>query len=73
MLNKIIVEKDKEPEHIGLTDFEYAFYTTVLIIKVQCELIQKEKLRELAVKLTATLRQNVSIDWTIKENLKPKL
>ena len=30
----------------------------------------KEKLRELAVVLTETIRKNASIDWTIKENVR---
>lgn len=72
-LSKIIVEKDKEPEHMGLTDFEYAFYTAVSNNKSAVELMQKNKLRELAVQLTETIRQNASIDWTIKESVKSKL
>ncbi|WP_091397320.1 type I restriction endonuclease subunit R [Arachidicoccus rhizosphaerae] len=72
-LSKIIVEKDKEPAHMGLTDFEYAFYTAVSNNKSAVELMQKDKLRELAVQLTETIRQNASIDWTIKESVKSKL
>lgn len=37
------------------------------------ELMQQDKLRELAVVLTETIRQNASIDWTIKESVKAKL
>lgn len=33
----------------------------------------KEKLRELAVVLTETIRKNTSIDWTIKENVRAKM
>jgi type I restriction enzyme, R subunit len=35
--------------------------------------MQQDKLRELAVVLTETIRQNASIDWTIKESVKAKL
>ena len=35
--------------------------------------MQKDKLRELAVVLTESMRQNASIDWTIKESVKAKL
>ncbi len=35
--------------------------------------MQKDKLRELAVVLTQQVRQNASIDWTIKESVKSKL
>jgi len=60
-------------ENMRLTDFEYAFYTAVSDNKSAKELMAKEKLRELAVVLTETIRQNASIDWTIKESVKAKL
>jgi type I restriction enzyme R subunit len=37
------------------------------------ELMGKDKLRELAIILTEKIRQNASIDWTIKENVRSKL
>ena len=33
----------------------------------------KDKLRELAVVLTETIRKNSTIDWTIKENVRAKM
>lgn len=72
-LSKDIVEMDNEAKQMGLTDFEYAFYTAVANNDSARELMQKEKLRELAVVLTETIRQNASIDWTIKENVKARL
>ncbi|RPA66852.1 type I restriction endonuclease subunit R [Cyclobacteriaceae bacterium YHN15] len=72
-LSKDIVEMDNEAKHMGLTDFEYAFYTAVANNDSAKELMQQDKLRELAVVLTETIRQNASIDWTIKESVKAKL
>ncbi len=72
-LSKEIVNMDSEARHMGLTDFEYAFYTAVSDNDSAKELMAKEKLRELAVVLTETIRQNASIDWTIKESVKAKL
>lgn len=72
-LSKDIVSMDDEARQMGLTDFEYAFYTAVAGNDSAKELMQKEKLRELAVVLTETIRQNASIDWTIKESVKAKL
>ena len=34
---------------------------------------RKDQLRELAVVLTQSVRENASIDWTIKENVRAKL
>lgn len=72
-LSKHITEMDDEAKSMGLTDFEYAFYTAVANNHSARELMQKDKLRELAVVLTETIRKNTSIDWTIKENVKSKL
>jgi type I restriction enzyme R subunit len=72
-LSKDIVEMDNEAKHMGLTDFEYAFYTAVANNDSAKELMQQDKLRELAVVLTETIKQNASIDWTIKESVKAKL
>ena len=58
---------------MGLTDFEYAFYTAVANNKSAKELMLKDKLRELAVELTDKVKKNASIDWTIKENVRAKL
>lgn len=35
--------------------------------------MEQDKLRELAVVLFERVRQNASIDWTIKENVRAKL
>lgn len=72
-LSKDIVEMDSEAKAMGLSDFEYAFYTAVANNDSARELMQKDKLRELAVVLTETVKQNASIDWTIKESVKAKL
>ncbi|OAV70981.1 Type I restriction enzyme R protein [Bacteroidales bacterium Barb4] len=72
-LSKAIVEMDNEAEAMGLTDFEYAFYTAVSANDSAQELMGKDKLRELAVALTETVRKNATIDWTIKENVRAKL
>lgn len=72
-LSKDITAMDDEAKAMGLTDFEYAFYTAVADNESAKELMQQDKLRELAVVLTETIRNNASIDWTIKESVKAKL
>ena len=72
-VSKEIVAADDEATQLGLTPFEYAFYTAVSINDSARELMQKDQLRELAVVLTQRVRENASIDWTIKENVKAKL
>jgi len=72
-LSKEIVNMDSEAKALGLSDFEYAFYTAVADNESARELMQKDKLRELAVILTERVKANASIDWTIKESVRAKL
>ena len=72
-VSKEIVASDDEAKQLGLSGFEYAFYTAVANNDSARELMQQDKLRELAVVLTQRVRENASIDWTIKENVKAKL
>ena len=72
-LSKEIVEADDQAKNMGLTEYEYAFYTAVANNQSAKELMLQDKLRELAVALTEKVRQNASIDWTIKESVRAKL
>ncbi|WP_077728715.1 HsdR family type I site-specific deoxyribonuclease [Methylocaldum sp. 14B] len=72
-VSKEIVESDKQAEALGMSDYEYAFYTAVANNKSARELMQQDKLRELAVVLFERVKANASIDWTIKESVKAKL
>jgi len=72
-LGKDIQRMDKEPQEMGLSEYEYAFYTAIANNDSARELMQKDKLRELAVVLFEKIKENTSIDWTIKESVKAKL
>lgn len=72
-LSKEIREADKEPKAMGLSEYEYAFYTAIADNKSAREVMEKDKLRELAVVLFERVKSNASIDWTIKESVKAKL
>ncbi len=72
-LSKEITEMDKIPKAMGLSDYEYAFYTAIADNDSAKQLMKKEQLRELAVVLYEKVRENASIDWTIKESVRAKL
>jgi type I restriction enzyme R subunit len=72
-LSKEIHTMDKEPKEMGLSDYEYAFYTAIANNESAREVMEKDKLRELAVVLYEKVKENASIDWTIKESVKAKL
>lgn len=72
-ISKEMVHADSEAKKLGLTEYEYAFYTAVANNDSAKELMQQDKLRELAVVLTETIRKNATIDWTIMESVKSGL
>ncbi|SDB60799.1 type I restriction enzyme, R subunit [Desulfonatronum thiosulfatophilum] len=72
-ISKEIVKSDKQAEELGMSDYEYAFYTAVANNKSARELMQQDKLRELAIVLFERVKANASIDWTMKESVKAKL
>lgn len=72
-LSKEIQKMDKEPKEMGLSEYEYAFYTAIANNESAKQLMQKDKLRELAVVLYEKVKENASIDWTIKESVRARL
>jgi len=72
-LSKEIRAMDQEPATMGLSEYEYAFYTAIANNESARELMEKDKLRALAVVLYEKVKENASIDWTIKESVKAKL
>ncbi|MEQ1599840.1 MAG: type I restriction endonuclease subunit R [Methylotenera sp.] len=72
-VSKEIVHGDSEAERLKLSPLEFAFYTAVANNNSARELMQQDKLRELAVVLLQRVRENASIDWTIKESVRAKL
>ncbi|BAF70809.1 type I restriction endonuclease subunit R [Nitratiruptor sp. SB155-2] len=72
-LAKEIKQSDKEPEELGLSDYEYAFYCAVADNESARELMGKEKLKELAAVLFQKVKENTTIDWAIRESARAKL
>ncbi|AEF80478.1 putative type-1 restriction enzyme MjaXP R protein (Putative type I restriction enzyme MjaXP R protein) [Leadbettera azotonutricia ZAS-9] len=72
-LARDIHKRDTAFEELKLTEYEYAFYTAVANNESARELMGKEQLRELAVVLYRKVKENASIDWTIREDVRAKL
>ena len=64
---------DCEATKLKLTKYEYAFYSAVAANGSARELMQQDVLRELAVALTTSVKQNTSIDWQQKHSARAKL
>ncbi len=58
---------------LGLSNYEYAFYTAIADNNSAVELMQKETLKQLAIILFKKVKANASIDWTIKESVRARL
>ena len=68
-----IKNKDKEDEDSGLSKEELAFYYAVAENESAKEVLGNDVLRELAVYLSEVVKNNATIDWTIKESVRAKL
>jgi len=56
-----------------LTEYEYAFYTAIANNDSAKEVLEKDKLRELATVLFEEVRKSATIDWTVRESARAKL
>ena len=72
-LAKEIRDSDKRSQQFNLTDNELAFYDALANNKSAIEVLGNEKLRDLARVLVKRVKDNTSIDWTIKESVRSKL
>ncbi|MGH7481793.1 MAG: type I restriction endonuclease subunit R [Longimicrobiales bacterium] len=60
-------------ERLGLTDDEVAFYDALGTNESAVQVLGDAALREIARELVNAVRANVTIDWTLRENVRAKL
>jgi type I restriction enzyme R subunit len=60
-------------EDLGLSDDELAFYDALETNDSAVKVLGDETLRTIARELVATVRRNVTIDWTIRDNVRAQL
>jgi type I restriction enzyme R subunit len=60
-------------EQLGLTDDELAFYDALEVNDSAVKVLGDDALRAIARELVATVRKNVTIDWTVRENIRAHL
>lgn len=66
-------EADARGERLGLSEDELAFYDALETNDSAVAVLGDEKLRFIARELVETVRKNVTIDWTIRENVRAQL
>jgi len=66
-------EADQRGEKLRLSSDELAFYDALAQNQSAVEVLGDAQLRVIATELVQTVRQNTSIDWTLKESVKARL
>ena len=72
-LAKEIKKADARGERLGLSKDELAFYDAVAASGSAKELLGDDTLLKLARVLVAKVKENTTIDWTVKESVKKRL
>ena len=65
--------RDARGEQLHLTDDELAFYDALGVNDSAVAVLGDETLRDIARELVATVKANVTIDWTVRENVQAHL
>ena len=72
-LAKEMREASARGEKLGLSEDELAFYDALEINDSAVQVLGDDTLRTIARELVDTVRKNVTIDWTLRENVRAQL
>jgi len=72
-LAKDIREADRRGENLKLSDDELAFYDALEVNDSAVKVLGDDTLRDIARELVMKVRENATIDWTIKESVRARL
>ncbi|MCA9333787.1 DUF3387 domain-containing protein, partial [Candidatus Saccharibacteria bacterium] len=72
-LAKDLREADRRGEQLGLTEDEIAFYDALEVNDSAVQVLGDETLRIIAQELLRVVRNNVTIDWTVRENVRAQM
>ncbi len=72
-LAKDMRKAEERGDELGLTEDEVAFYDALETNDSAVKILGDDALRTIARELVATVRANVTIDWTVRENVQAHL
>jgi type I restriction enzyme R subunit len=72
-LAKDMREADRRGEDLGLTEDEVAFYDALEVNDSAVKVLGDETLRTIAQELVSAVRNSVTIDWTVRENVRAQM
>jgi type I restriction enzyme R subunit len=70
---KQIREADQRGDNLGLSEYELAFYDALMVNKEAGEVLGDDELKNIAMELVRTIKSNLTIDWTLRENVQAKM
>jgi len=72
-LAKDLREADKRGEKLGLTEDEIAFYDALEVNDSAVAILGDATLRLIAQELVKAMRSSITIDWTVRENVRAQM
>ena len=66
-------EADRRGESLGLTEEEIAFYDALEVNDSAVKILGDAVLRSIAQELVQAVRNSVTIDWTLRENVRARI
>ncbi len=72
-LAKEMRQANERGEELGLSEDELAFYDALEVNDSAVKVLGGETLRTIAQELVETVKKNLTIDWTVRENVRAKL
>ena len=66
-------EADRRGEDLGLSEDELAFYDALEVNDSAVKVLGEPTLKTIARELVEAVRNNATIDWTVKESVRAKL
>ncbi|MEJ5309969.1 MAG: type I restriction endonuclease subunit R [Anaerolineae bacterium] len=72
-LARTMREADRRGERLGLTEEEIAFYDALEVNDSAVKILGDDVLRAIAQELVQAVRNSVTIDWTMRENVRAKI
>ena len=72
-LARDVREANVRSDALGLSDDELAFYDALGVNGSAVQVLGDETLRDIAHELVETVRGNVTMDWTLRENVRANL
>jgi type I restriction enzyme R subunit len=66
-------EANKRGEELNLSEDELAFYGVLEVNDSTVKVLGDETLRQIAIDLVEAIKNNITIDWTVKESVRAKM